>query len=65
MVDLFVAGGETIATTLRWGVLLLAHHNEIQKKLQDEIDSVIGKGQPTIDDRKRYQTRCYNCYVFY
>ncbi len=54
MLDLFVAGGETTATTLRWGVLLLASYPEIQQKLQNEIDAVVGKERrPTMDDREQ------------
>ena len=55
MGDLFVAGGETTATTLRWGILLLAHYPEIQIKLQNEIDSVLGRERrPTLGDREMY-----------
>lgn len=54
MGDLFVAGGETTATTLRWAVLLLSYHGDIQKKVQEEIDTIIGRDRrPTLDDRGR------------
>jgi cytochrome P450 len=33
MSDLFRAGGETTATTLRWAILLVSWHPEVQKKL--------------------------------
>lgn len=53
MGDLFVAGGETTATTLRWAVLLLSYYPDVQKQLQTEIDTVVGKErQPTLEDRE-------------
>ncbi|GMS92814.1 hypothetical protein PENTCL1PPCAC_14989, partial [Pristionchus entomophagus] len=40
--DFFLAGQETTTTTLRWAMLLLAKHSEIQEKLRREIRSAIG-----------------------
>ena len=39
---LFVAGTETTATALRWGLLFMCLHPEIQNKVQREIDEEIG-----------------------
>ncbi|XP_073800139.1 cytochrome P450 2K22 [Danio rerio] len=50
--NLFGAGIDTTVTTLRWGLLLIAKYPEIQAKVHDEIDSVIGERQPVPDDRK-------------
>ena len=53
MGDLFVEGGETTATTLRWAVLLLSYYPDIQQKMQYEIEAVIGKERrPTLEDRE-------------
>ena len=53
MADLFVAGGETTATTLRWAVLLLSYFPDVQQQVQTEIETVIGKERrPTLEDRE-------------
>ncbi|GMT23452.1 hypothetical protein PFISCL1PPCAC_14749, partial [Pristionchus fissidentatus] len=41
--DIWLAGMETAATSIRWGLLLLVAHPEIQEKLYDEIKWTIGK----------------------
>uniref|UniRef100_A0A8C5IRW4 Cytochrome P450 2K1-like n=1 Tax=Junco hyemalis TaxID=40217 RepID=A0A8C5IRW4_JUNHY len=49
--NLFTAGVETISTTLNWGFLLMLKYPEIQKKVQDEIEQVIGSNPPRIEHR--------------
>ncbi|XP_027578437.2 cytochrome P450 2D17 [Pipra filicauda] len=44
--DLFGAGSETTTTTLRWALLYMLLHPEIQSKVQAEIDKVIGRERP-------------------
>uniref|UniRef100_A0A0K0F0P8 Cytochrome P450 18a1 (inferred by orthology to a D. melanogaster protein) n=1 Tax=Strongyloides venezuelensis TaxID=75913 RepID=A0A0K0F0P8_STRVS len=45
VLDFWMAGMETSTTTLKWLILLVMKHLDIQKKLQDEIDNVIGRDQ--------------------
>ncbi|KAM3930487.1 cytochrome P450 2K1-like [Leptodactylus fuscus] len=53
LIDLFSAGMETTSTTLRWGLVLMMKYPEIQKKVQNEIESVIGSAQPKAEHRKQ------------
>ncbi|XP_078667418.1 cytochrome P450 2U1-like [Branchiostoma floridae x Branchiostoma belcheri] len=49
--SLFIAGAETTATTLKWGLLYLARHLEVQRKVQDEIDKEFGASPPSLFQR--------------
>ncbi|NXU51175.1 CP2J2 protein, partial [Turnix velox] len=40
--DLFLAGTETTATTLRWALLYMVIYPDIQEKVQKELDTVLG-----------------------
>lgn len=51
VIDLFSAGMETTKTTLQWAFLYMAVYPEIQGRVQEEIDSVVGYDRrPTMDD---------------
>ena len=50
--DLFFAGAETTSTTLSWSMLYLAVNPSVQKKLQTEIETVVGKSrQVSLSDK--------------
>ncbi|VDM76150.1 unnamed protein product [Strongylus vulgaris] len=47
--DLFLAGMETTATTLRWSTLYLSKYPKVQDKMRDEILSLLGAdGKPSM-----------------
>ncbi|XP_011495186.1 PREDICTED: probable cytochrome P450 303a1 [Ceratosolen solmsi marchali] len=53
-VDLFMAGSETSSKALCFGFLFLVLNPEVQKKAQQEIDSIIGRERlPSLKDRPR------------
>ncbi|XP_071505103.1 cytochrome P450 2F3-like [Diadema antillarum] len=52
ILDVFFAGTQTTIDTLYWAFACLAETPEVQKKIQSEIDSVVGRDRvPTIEDR--------------
>ncbi|XP_047486687.1 cytochrome P450 2L1-like [Penaeus chinensis] len=52
MADLFTAGSETTASTIRWAIYYLAKYPEIQAKVHKEIDSVVDRDVlPSIQQR--------------
>ncbi|XP_020829766.1 steroid 21-hydroxylase [Phascolarctos cinereus] len=58
LVDFFIGGTETIASTLTWAMVFLLHHPEIQRRLQEELDQELGPGfsgsSPNYRDRARF-----------
>ncbi|KAM5141027.1 steroid 17-alpha-hydroxylase/17,20 lyase-like isoform 2-T2 [Mantella aurantiaca] len=53
LADIFSAGVEIPSTVLQWAAALLLHYPEIQKKIQEEMDTKIGFGRyPSLKDRK-------------
>ncbi|XP_035676719.1 cytochrome P450 2D28-like [Branchiostoma floridae] len=52
--QVFLAGTDTTATTLHWAVLFMILHPDIQQKVQQEIDSVLGPNQdPSMEHRSK------------
>ena len=52
MANLFAAGSETTATTLYWCILYMMIYPDIQKRVQAEIDAVVGRNRlPKLADK--------------
>ncbi|KAM8859949.1 steroid 17-alpha-hydroxylase/17,20 lyase isoform 1-T1 [Spinachia spinachia] len=50
--DIFGAGVETTTTVLKWAIAYLIHHPQVQRRIQDELDSKIGGARsPQLSDR--------------
>ncbi|XP_070704107.1 cytochrome P450 2K1-like [Pempheris klunzingeri] len=50
--NLFAAGTDTTATTLRWGLLLMAKYPHVQDQVQEELSRVVGSRRVRVEDRK-------------
>jgi cytochrome P450 len=53
ILTLFFAGHETSATSLSWIHYLLSQHPNVRTKLRAEVDRVLGKRTPTMEDLDR------------
>lgn len=53
IVTIFLAGHETTANTMNWTWILLAQHPEVEEKLHEELDRVLGGRAPAFEDVKR------------
>ncbi|XP_038069826.1 cytochrome P450 2J2-like [Patiria miniata] len=52
--DLFIAGTEATSTTVRWGMLYMMAYPNIQTKVQQEIDAIVGRNSyPRMSDRPK------------
>ena len=52
IMDVFSAGLDTTATTLQWTTAYLATYPQVQRRLQEEIDDVIGRNRlPSLKDK--------------
>ncbi len=55
VMTLFLAGHETTAIALSWGCYLVAQNPEVERKLAEELRTVLGDRVPTPDDFSRLQ----------
>jgi cytochrome P450 len=53
MMTLLLAGHETTANALSWTFMLLAQHPEAERRLHEELDTVLRGAPPTADDVPR------------
>ncbi|CAJ0933300.1 unnamed protein product, partial [Mesorhabditis belari] len=51
--DLWLAGMETAATTIRWAITLLTAHPKVQEKLAAELDEIVGDRMISMSDKQR------------
>ncbi len=63
LVDLFMAGMETTASSLAWTFLYLLHHPEVQRRVHEEMDLALGRPghsrrPPSLSDRRRLPFAC-------
>ena len=53
LLDLMFAGAETTSTVMNWSMLLLIKYPDVQKRVQEELDSVCGTERlPSLKDRQ-------------
>ncbi|KAG3262287.1 cytochrome P450 1A1, transcript variant X1 [Ictidomys tridecemlineatus] len=52
VLDIFGAGFDTVTTAISWGLMYLVTNPRIQRKIQEELDTVIGRERrPRLSDR--------------
>ncbi|XP_072039062.1 steroid 17-alpha-hydroxylase/17,20 lyase-like [Amphiura filiformis] len=50
--DMFIGGADTTTSSLHWSVALMVQHPEIQEKIAEEMDRVVGRDRPpSLEDR--------------
>ena len=50
MIFVYQQGHDTTASSMTWTIYMLACHPEVQKKLQQEVDAVMGLAQQYLFD---------------
>lgn len=52
IMTIFLAGHETTANALTWGLYLLSQNPDVEKKYFEEIDTVLGRKTPSLEDMR-------------
>ena len=55
VMTIFIAGHETTSNALTWTFYLLSQYSNVERKLHDEIELVLGNRIPTVDDIPKLQ----------
>ncbi len=50
LMTIFLAGHETSGTAMGWILYALSKHPEVRRRLEDELESVLGGRTPTVED---------------
>lgn len=54
-IDLFMAGSETTSNTLSFAILYMLAYPDVQKRVQAEMDEVVGRHRwPSMQDKVKY-----------
>lgn len=54
ILELFVAGTDTTSTTLQWALLYMLTYPDIQTKVHQELDAIVGRGRkPGMSDKAK------------
>lgn len=62
LVDIFLAGFTTTSTAMDFLFLCMVVNQDVQRKVQEEIDSVIPRDRlPEIEDKSKYQKFSLKC----
>jgi cytochrome P450 len=52
LLDMLFAGSETTSTALNWAIMFMIKYPDIQRRVQQELDQVVGRNRlPNIEDR--------------
>lgn len=69
MWDLLFPSAMAVTSTLGFLVQYLLYHPDVQKKMQQELDEVVGQNRlPTLDDRPKWEfyfmtSYYYKCFI--